>query len=69
MPFSRESIAYALTFSTGGCIRILVKWLNEDERKSPDEMASIMKDIVLISNYPNITEKKEKGLGLNYRVP
>ena len=54
IPFCKESVSYALTFSTGGFLRILIKWLNEDNRKSPDEMSSIIKDIVQITNYPNM---------------
>lgn len=56
MPFDKVNIGYALTFGTGGFVRILVKWLNEVPLKSPEEMASIVKDIVLIINYSNITD-------------
>ncbi|URZ18481.1 TetR/AcrR family transcriptional regulator [Clostridium felsineum] len=53
MSFSKESIKYALIFSTGGCMRILVQWLNASTIKSPEEMFKITKDIVSIFNYPN----------------
>lgn len=51
MPFSKESINYALAFGTGGFMRILVKWLDEDMTKSPDQMADIVQDILQILNY------------------
>ncbi|MCB2309384.1 TetR/AcrR family transcriptional regulator [Clostridium estertheticum] len=51
MPFNKESISYALSFGTGGLMRILIKWLNDDQRKSPDEMALIVNDMMLILNY------------------
>lgn len=53
IPFPKESIQYALTFSTGGFMRILVRWLNDNVQKSPDEMAAVVKDIVSICNYTN----------------
>jgi AcrR family transcriptional regulator len=53
MPFPKESIQYALTFSTGGFMRILIRWLNDSVQKSPDEMAAVVKDIVSICNYTN----------------
>ena len=53
MPFSKESISYALAFGTGGFMRILVKWLDEDIPKSPEQMADLAKDILQILNYPN----------------
>ena len=53
MPFSKESIQYALTFSTGGFMRILIRWLNDNAQKSPEEMAAVVKDLVSICNYPN----------------
>lgn len=53
MPFSKESISYALAFGTGGFMRILVKWLDEDIPKSPEQMADLVKDILQILNYPN----------------
>lgn len=52
MPFSKESIQYALTFSIGGFMRILVMWLNDSEPKSPEKMAAIIKDCVLIFSFP-----------------
>ena len=52
VPFSKENIRYALTFSAGGFIRILVLWLNDGACKSPDEMASIVKDFISIGQYP-----------------
>ncbi len=54
MPFNRESINYALAFSTGGFMCILIKWLNESRLKSPEKMAAIAKDIMLILNYPSL---------------
>lgn len=53
MPFSQESINYALAFGTGGFMRVLVKWLDEDIPKSPEQMADLAKDILKILNYPN----------------
>lgn len=53
MPFSKVSVSFALAFSMGGFIQILIKWLNEDRQKSPDEMASTVKDILKIAIYPN----------------
>ncbi|MHC1681551.1 MAG: TetR/AcrR family transcriptional regulator [Clostridiaceae bacterium] len=53
MPFSQESIQYALAFSTGGFMRILVRWINDEEKKSPEEMATLVKDFISICNYPN----------------
>ncbi|WP_124065059.1 TetR/AcrR family transcriptional regulator [Clostridium sp. E02] len=52
-PYSKESIQYALTFSTGGFMRILIRWLNDDVQKSPDEMAVIVEDFISICNYPS----------------
>lgn len=52
-PFSKESIQYALTFSTGGFMRILIRWLNDGVQKSPDEMAAIVEDFISICNYPS----------------
>lgn len=57
MPFSNESILYALTFSTGGFMRILIRWLNEDMQKSPEEIATIVEDFISIYNYPNPIKK------------
>lgn len=51
MNFSKECIEYALTFSTGGFVRILVKWLQEGAKKTPEEMGALVKNFVLISNY------------------
>lgn len=53
MLFPKESIQYALTFSTGGFMRILIRWLNDSTQKSPEEMAAVVKDLVSICNYPN----------------
>ncbi|HBE79261.1 MAG TPA: TetR/AcrR family transcriptional regulator [Firmicutes bacterium] len=53
MSFSKETIQYALTFSTGGFMRILILWLNDRTRKSPEEMAIIVKDFISICNYQN----------------
>ncbi|WP_315069404.1 TetR/AcrR family transcriptional regulator [uncultured Clostridium sp.] len=54
MPFSKESIQYALTFSTGGFMRILIQWVNDSKQKSPEEMAAMVKDFISIFNYPNL---------------
>ncbi len=48
MPFSKESIQYALAFSSGGFVRILIRWLDDSGRKSPEEMAEIVKDFIAI---------------------
>lgn len=53
VPFPKESIQYALTFSTGGFMRILIRWMNDSVQKSPEEMADIVEDIISICNYPN----------------
>ncbi len=52
MYFSEETISYALLFSTGGLMKILTNWLNEEKRKTPEEMADLMKKIITIINYP-----------------
>lgn len=53
MPFPKENIQYALTFSTGGFMRILIRWMNDSELKSPEEMAKVVKDLISICNYTN----------------
>jgi AcrR family transcriptional regulator len=53
-PFSEESIQYALTFSTGGFMRILIRWLNDPVQKSPEEMAVLIKNFISLCNYPNL---------------
>lgn len=53
MPFPKESIQYALIFSTGGFMRILIRWMNDSEQKPPEEMAAVVKDLISICNYPN----------------
>lgn len=58
MPFSQESISYALAFGTGGFMRIFIKWLEEDPPKSPDQMADLAKDILKILNYPDVIPLK-----------
>ncbi|MBU3171730.1 TetR/AcrR family transcriptional regulator [Clostridium estertheticum] len=58
MPFPKENIQYALTFSTGGFMRILIRWLNDSTQKSPEEMATVVKDFVSIFNYSNPVEKQ-----------
>ncbi|MFD3158014.1 TetR/AcrR family transcriptional regulator [Haloimpatiens sp. FM7330] len=58
MPFSKESIQYALTFSTGGFMCILIQWLNDSGQKSPKQMASIVKDIISMCNYSNPIKKQ-----------
>lgn len=47
----QESIAYGLAFSTGGFMRILIKWLDEGAEKSPDEMAGLVSDFIKISQH------------------
>lgn len=51
MKFSKESIQYALIFSTGGFIRILSRWMNESIQKSPEEMGELVNDFIAICNY------------------
>lgn len=63
MSFSEETISYALLFGTGGLMKILINWLSEEKRKTPEEMADLMKRIIMIVNYPvgknkQITEGK-----------
>ncbi|SHO52000.1 TetR/AcrR family transcriptional regulator [Anaerocolumna xylanovorans] len=50
--FSEESLRYALAFSAGGFMRILILWLNNNAQKSPEEMAAILKDFISLCNYP-----------------
>ena len=52
MAFSKESIRYALIFSTGGFLRILEEWIKDGAKKSPEEMSDIVKNIISICNYP-----------------
>lgn len=56
-PLSKESIQYALTFSTGGFMRILIRWLNDNAQKTPEEMAAILEDFIFLCNYPLSTVK------------
>ena len=56
-PFSKESIQYALTFSTGGFMRILIRWVNDSVQKSPEEMAALVEDFIAICNYPNLSNE------------
>lgn len=51
LSLSNESIQYALTFSTGGFMHILIKWLNDSELKTPEKMATIIEDFLMISTY------------------
>lgn len=51
--FGYELIEYALTFSIGGFGRTLIKWLNDGAKKSPQEMAATVTDIIKLINYPN----------------
>ena len=44
LPFSRETIQYILAFSAGGFMRILILWLKDGAKKSPEEMAAIVED-------------------------
>jgi AcrR family transcriptional regulator len=57
IPFSVESIQYAMAFSAGGFTRILILWLNDKIQKSPDEMAALVEDFFAIYNYPNLTNQ------------
>lgn len=59
IPFSEESISYALVFCTGGFMRLLVKWMSEDRLKSPEEIAAIAEDIRRIINYPSFKGNTE----------
>lgn len=58
MSFSKESLQYALAFSTGGFFRILILWLNDNAQKSPEEMAGILEDFIYICNYPDTSNDK-----------
>lgn len=51
LPFTTESISYALAFSTGGFIRILPLWLESKPLKTPREMSLMVRDIIEISTY------------------
>lgn len=53
IPISGESIQYALAFSSGGFMRILIRWMKDGAQKSPEEMAVIVKDFISICNYPD----------------
>jgi len=53
MPFPKENIQYALTFSSSGFMHILIRWLNEGSQKSLEEMAAVVKDFIAICNDPN----------------
>lgn len=52
-PFSEESLRYALAFSSGGFMRILILWLNDGAKKPPEEMAAMVTDFISLCNYPN----------------
>jgi AcrR family transcriptional regulator len=51
--FSKESIQYALIFSSGGFMRILIRWINDGAQKQPEDMAVIIEDFISICNYQN----------------
>lgn len=57
LPFSKESIAYALTFSSGGFLRLLIRWLDDGAVNSPEEMAAIIKDFIAICGSPTVPER------------
>lgn len=57
LPFSKENIQYAITFSVGGFIHILIRWLNDGAQKTPEEMSSIIKDFISICNYSGFSKK------------
>lgn len=44
--FAAEELAYVSTFVTNGCFRMLQRWINKDERESPEEIASIISNLV-----------------------
>lgn len=39
---SQEHLEYALSFNTGGLWNILIKWLSDGAKKSPEEMSNIL---------------------------
>lgn len=47
-PLSDEKVRYALAFSAGGFIRLLILWLNDGARKTPDEMAAMVEGFFTI---------------------
>lgn len=53
MSYSEETVSYALLFSTGGLMKILINWLNDQNRKTPEEMAGLMKKMIMIVNWRN----------------
>jgi AcrR family transcriptional regulator len=57
LPFSQECIEYALIFSAGGFMQLLLRWLNESPRKSPKELSAIVRDCIAIYNYPNYLQR------------
>lgn len=54
--FPPKSIQYALKFSTGGFMRILTQWLNGGAQESPEDMAEIVRDFIVMCSYPNPLE-------------
>ena len=48
IPLSDDMVRYALAFSVGGFIRILILWLNDGARKTPDEMAALVEGFFTI---------------------
>ena len=48
IPLADETVRYALAFSAGGFMRILILWLNDGARKSPDEMSAMVEGFFLI---------------------
>ena len=57
LPFSKESIRYALAFSAGGFMRIVILWLNDKTQKPPDEIAALVEDFFAIYNYPSLANQ------------
>lgn len=43
-----ETVRYALAFSAGGFMRILILWLNDGAKKTPDEMGAMVEGFFTI---------------------
>ncbi|OBR96801.1 hypothetical protein CLRAG_03100 [Clostridium ragsdalei P11] len=57
LSFSKENIQYAITFSVGGFMHILIRWLSDGAQKTPEEMSAIIKDFISICNYSGFSKK------------
>ena len=51
---NREHLEYALYFSSGGLWNVLLKWIKEGAKKSPEEMESILREALKNANLTTI---------------